>query len=156
MAERMRRKTARYAGFALAVAALLAILGAVILRLQALPRSPQPVAWGRETCARCNMHISDPRFAAQLQTKDGRILNFDDPGCLVLYEAEQKPDVHAMYFRAFNEDRWLSLDQVAFVDGQTTPMAYGFGAVPRATPGAISYADVRQRLIEHSKREARP
>ncbi|MCC6552581.1 MAG: hypothetical protein IT372_06090 [Polyangiaceae bacterium] len=145
MPERTGRRFGRWIGVALAMATI-AVLAAVILRWQELPQGVQPVAWEREVCARCRMHIGDPHFAAQLQTRDGRILNFDDPGCLILYEVDRAPDVHAIYFHLSREDAWASQDDVAFVPGQTTPMGYGFGAVRRGTPGALPYAEVRQRL----------
>jgi hypothetical protein len=135
-----------WVGVTLAVAAVAALAWAV-LRSQELPRGVEPVAWEREMCAQCHMHIGDPRFAAQLQTKDGRILHFDDPGCLVLYEATERPAVHAIYFHHLREDRWLAVDEVGFVPGQSTPMGYGFGAVDRGTPEAIPYAELRERLL---------
>ncbi len=47
------------------------------------------------------MAISDPAFAARLQTDDGRVLDFDDPGCQFRYQAEERLKVKALYFHAF-------------------------------------------------------
>lgn len=99
---------------------------------------PAPVAWDREACAHCRMHVGEPGFAAQLQTKDGRVLNFDDPGCLLRYEAEAHPEVHAEYFHHVAEDRWLPRERTAFLRADPTPMGYGLGAVERGTAGTIS------------------
>ena len=52
---------------------------------------PQPIVWDHETCAECGMHIGNPAYAAQIQTREGRVLNFDDPGCLLLYVAREHP-----------------------------------------------------------------
>jgi hypothetical protein len=99
---------------------------------------PVPVAWDREACAHCRMHVGEPGFAAQLQTKEGRVLNFDDPGCLLRYEAEAHPEVHAVYFHHMSEDRWLPRERTAFVRADPTPMGYGLGAVEQGTAGALS------------------
>ncbi len=58
-------------------------------RVRSRPRSAdpdavEPVAWDRAVCARCSMLVgASARFAAQLQTEDGTVLDFDDPGCLL-------------------------------------------------------------------------
>ena len=57
--------------------------GAVALGVRWLERPPAgPVepAWDSDHCAHCHMAVSDPHFAAQIQTADGRVLFFDDPG----------------------------------------------------------------------------
>src|SRR5690242_12190335 len=90
----------------LAFAGLVALggLGYALYRAQRLPEGPQPIAWDREACAHCHMHIGEPRFAAQLQTEDGRVLNFDDPGCLLAYDAAEHPRSRAVYFHHLRED----------------------------------------------------
>ena len=67
----------------LLVVALIAI-GVAFVRFNqvTLPQGPVPVVWDGEVCGHCKMHVGDPRFAAQLQTTAGDVLNFDDPGCL--------------------------------------------------------------------------
>ena len=124
---------------------LLVLLGLAIgLRLSArLPRGPQPISWDREACAECHMHIGDPRFASQLQTREGDVLNFDDPGCLLRYESERRPAVHARFFHALSAERWLEASEVAFVRVAETPMGYNLGAVPTGTPGALTLADAQ-------------
>lgn len=98
------------------------------------------------------MAISDPAFAAQLQTADGRILDFDDPGCLLTYLAQHTPRVHAVYFHAVDSDRWIPEADVAFVPVQHTPMAYNLGAVPKGTPGAITYAEAVRQVLRRPRR----
>ena len=122
--------------FVFAVAVL--ALGIAVTLGQGLPDGPVPVAWDEEACAECRMHVGNPAYAAQLQTRDGDVLNFDDPGCLLRYRATRHPKVHAVYFHAQQGERWLRESEVAFVRADDTPMGYGLAAVPRRTTGAVS------------------
>lgn len=136
-------------GLALGVTVALALV--IIVRFtQRLPSGPVLIVWDREACAECHMHVGEPRFAAQLQTKDGAVWNFDDPGCLLHYLATRKPDVHAMYFRHLREDRWLSRGVVGFIAVEATSMGYNLGVVESGAPGALSFDAAQARI------EARP
>ena len=45
--------------------------------------SPQPLKIGIDNCAFCQMTISNPRFGAEVLTKKGKALKYDDISCLV-------------------------------------------------------------------------
>lgn len=137
-----------------AIAALTAVgaMIALVLHAERLPEGPVPIVWDREACAHCRMHVGDPRFAAQLQTKDGRVLAFDDPGCLLAHLELEKPDVHAAYVRHVNEDRWVPLGSAGFVEVAESPMGHGLGAVDAAA-AAITVEAARDRIA--AAREAR-
>jgi hypothetical protein len=92
------------------------------------------------------MLIGEAAFAAQLQAQDGQVFDFDDPGCLLRFEAEREPAVHARWFHHLREERWLSGDEAAFVDVKPTPMGYGLGAVEAGTPGALPLDAARRRV----------
>ncbi len=133
----------------LAVAVLvagIAVLVVLVWRAQHPAEGVQPIVWDKEACAECGMAISTPAFAAQLQTVDGQVLDFDDPGCLLIYENKVKPEVRAIYFHAVNSHEWLSRDEVAFEKTDRSPMGYDLGAVPRSTPGAISYGEALAKM----------
>jgi hypothetical protein len=142
----MREGSGRKLLFALLALGIVGVLAFVVARAQRLPEGPVEIVWDREACAHCKMHIGDPAFAAQLQTRDGRVLDFDDPGCLLRYEAEEHPEEHAVYFHELRGKRWLRRDQVGFVEVTPTPMGYGLGAVELGTPGAISPDEARARI----------
>lgn len=134
-------------------------VGITLLRLGmwwagALPEGPEPVAWDRTACARCRMLVSEPSFAAQLQLLDGAVLEFDDPGCLLLYLHEQRPAVHAVYLHHREEERWLDRDEVAFVPSGPSPMGYDLGAVERERPGALTWASAL--ALSRSREAGRP
>jgi copper chaperone NosL len=134
---------------ALGLAALLAACGP--------PEGPQPVAFDRELCVHCRMLISDPAFAAQLQTVVGEVESFDDPGCLLARLEARRPRVRALWFHHLREERWIPGDDVAFVRVEPTPMGYGLGAVDAATPHALSLDEARAHVRERDgAREGAP
>lgn len=130
----------------LALAAVAGLVVALVLRGRPLPDGPVPIVWNREPCAHCHMLVGEPAFAAEVVTTAGDVVVFDDPGCLVRYLEERKPDVHRIWFHDSTGDRWLSAAEVGFVPGAETPMNYGMRAVPAATPGAIALDDIRRRI----------
>lgn len=140
---------------ALFAAALLGAgaLGWFVMHAQAPPDGPVPVVWGKQACAHCRMHVSEPAFAAQLHEKNGEVLHFDDPGCLfALLDEGRGREPHALWFHHLREDRWLSAKDAAFVPVDQTPMGFGLGAVSADEPGAMGLsaaarraADVRER-----------
>lgn len=113
---------------------------------------PQPIAYDREPCSQCRMLISEPRFAAQLETQDGEIRNFDDPGCLLAALTAQSQEFRALWFHHLHEDRWLDAEHVAFAPTQRTPMGHGLGAVAAGTPGALSLEQARALVAERGAR----
>ena len=124
---------------ALSVSVALGVLAFALVRYNRVspPSGPVPVVWDREVCQRCKMHVGDPRFAAQLQTAQGHVFNFDDPGCLLDYVHEHdEGSVHVVYFRDHAGNGWLSDDEVGFLPADDSPMGYGIRAVPKELPGA--------------------
>ncbi|NNG16914.1 MAG: hypothetical protein HKM89_10575 [Gemmatimonadales bacterium] len=67
---------------------------------------PRPIRYGEELCEYCRMTITDPRFAAQLVTRKGRILTFDDIGGLVAFVNEERippAEVHSLWVNSFTQ-----------------------------------------------------
>ena len=127
--------------------ALVAGFAALLYLAQRPPSGPQPVVWDKESCAECQMAVSEHGYATQLQTADGRVLNFDDVGCLASYLAKNAPAVKAIYVHHLREDRWVALEDVAFVEAGPSPMAYDLGAVDAGTPGSFPWAAARARCM---------
>lgn len=143
----------------LAVLLILAAMAGLVATLslgQRLASEPQPIAWNKEPCAQCRMHIGDKGFAAQLQLKSGAVRSFDDPGCAfrALVGAKQA-DLHAVYFRHMSEDRWIPRDEVRFVPAEGTPMGYGLGAVDGPVEGSLSLVEAMNRVLGEEHAEAR-
>ena len=128
---------AKIAKLLLLVIALVAVaVVAVRFNQVTLHEGAVPVVWDGEVCGDCKMHVGDPRFAAQLQTTSGDVLNFDDPGCLFDYLQSHEVSVHALYFRNYDGDGWLIESEVGFLPVEDSPMGYGIRAVPKDTPEA--------------------
>jgi len=111
-----------------------------------IPDAPQPIAWDREACAHCHMHVGDPAFAAQAIDGDGRVYDFDDPGCLLAWRARRATPPARVWFHAVDADRWLPIEAVAFVPVPQSPMGSGLGAVERGRPGALSVDEATRRV----------
>ncbi len=144
-------------GVLLVLALVVVAVGFMRFNQVSLPEGAVPVVWDREVCGHCKMHVGDPRFAAQLQTAEGDVVNFDDPGCLFDYLASHRGAIHALYFRDHLGDAWLSESEVGFLPVEESPMGYGIGAVPRGTPEAhgIDWAKARVRERPHQERGGR-
>lgn len=124
--------------------ATLAAIAAVAVALQrgsTRDDGPRPIAWGEEACAHCRMHISDPRYAAQLLTLSGEASSFDDPGCLLLRLGELEEPPVAVYFHHARDDRWLRAPAVAFVRAGPTPMGFDLVAVEPGAAGALDLSE---------------
>lgn len=129
-----------------------------------LPEGLVEIKWDRDTCVRCNMVISDPRFAAQLRGGDkNTAFKFDDIGCLVFWlrdKAAQYPWMAEPATRMWVADStdmsgatWLDARQAHYLGGRLSPMGYNFAAV-RDAPKEIPLGDaVRQSLTFAEMRE---
>lgn len=144
----------RLVTLAVAAAAVVAV-GFAWRAVTALPDGPEPVAWDKAACGECRMHVGDKRFAAQLQTKGGQVLEFDDPGCLFNYLEHKRPAVHATWFRHLREDRWVRGDQAGFVEAEQSPMGHGLGAVDRGAPGDIGVEQAIRKVTGEESADAR-
>lgn len=107
-----------------------AIVAAIVLVVLLLGRDsstgPEPIAYGRDACARCRMIISQPGYAAELRHASGNITKYDDIGCLL----EAMLAGHAEMPGAWVEDHQtaelvplLTATLVRVRDG-STPMAH--------------------------------
>lgn len=101
---------------------------ALVAACRSIPDAPVAIAYDREACTHCHMLIGDPRYAVQLVTDAGDVLDFDDPGCALRYLAQAHPAVHRLWFHDAASDRWIAAADVRFARGATTPMGSGLAA----------------------------
>lgn len=132
----------------LTLALVVVVAGLVRFNEVTLPEGPVPVVMDKEVCAHCKMHVGDPRFASQLQTVEGDVLNFDDPGCLFDYLQSNEVASHALYFRNYESDGWLAESEVAFLPVEDSPMGYGIRAVPKGSPEAQDIDWAKARVMD--------
>ena len=106
---------------------------------------PRPLAFGAEECSHCHMTLADPRYAGQLVTTTGKVLPFDDVGCLATFVATggiAGADIHSVWFHDFaRPDSLLEITAAVFLqhDSIRTPMDYHLVALRRG-PSADSLA----------------
>ena len=120
----------------------LTLLGSVLLVTAACGAPvPRPLAYGTERCAHCHMTLVDPRFSAELLTRSGRVIPFDDPGCLATFVATNglpAAQIRSLWVSAFLPPHaLLEVSGAVFLrsDSLHTPMDYGVVALapgPRA------------------------
>lgn len=97
---------------------------------------PRPVVLGSELCQHCHMTVSDDRFIAQLVTTTGKVLIYDDPGCLAtaLRDGVVEGDrIRSLWVTNYLEPAaLLDANEAWFVqsDRVHTPMASGLVALP--------------------------
>jgi copper chaperone NosL len=110
---------------------------------------PAPIAYDHVACDHCGMMVSDARFAAQLTTREGERLEFDDPACVFQYIAQEGPLLAHAWFRDSSapEDAWLDWQEVAFVAATGAPMNGGVAAVPVGTEGSFSFSEASTRVL---------
>jgi copper chaperone NosL len=136
----------------LALALVVVVVGLMRFNEVTPPEGPVPVVWDSEVCQHCKMHVGDPRFAAQLQTSDGGVMNFDDPGCLFDYLQSHPVTIHALYFRNHEGEDWLSESEVGFLPVEDSPMGYGIRAVPGAAPEAQNVDWAKAQVMNRPQR----
>ena len=135
------------------------------------PPGMQPIKWDRDTCVRCSMVISDPRFAAEMRggEKD-TVFKFDDIGCLVFWlrdKAAQHPWMNdpatRMWVADVNDMRggtWHDPRQARYLGGRLSPMGYNFAAVRdapqeiplgNAVPQSLTFEAMRTQVLAKGK-----
>lgn len=142
------------------VIALVVVVGAVVFLWPSQREGFEPIAYGRDACAYCRMHISQPGFAAELRDRAGTLTKYDDIGCML----RAMVALHREVPEAWVEDHagggfvpLLSAKLVRAPDADT-PMGYGIVAfkdedVARAF--AQTHAGELQRLEDILRDPAR-
>lgn len=96
------------------------------------------------------MNLVDPRFAAQLRTRTGKSVVFDDAGCLAGWIRENGSPVSAIWVATYTEPHdWLAADQALYLLSDTlrTPMASGLVAFRAGREADSALAALGGRLL---------
>ncbi len=125
------------------------------------PQGMAEIKWDRDTCTRCGMVISDPRFAAQMRGgPKNQAMSFDDIGCLVFWLKDQAAKYPWMNETATRfwvadadalGDQWLDPREAFYLPGRLSPMGYNFAAVGAASAGSLRYDDMRRDVLARGK-----
>ena len=115
--------------------------------------APRPLAFGAEPCSHCHMTLADPRHAGQLVTTTGKVLPFDDVGCLATFVATggiAADAIHSVWFHDYTQpDSLLDARAAGFLqhDSIRTPMDYGIVALRRGPRADSLTAATGGRLL---------
>jgi len=121
---------------------------------------PVEVKWDRDTCARCNMVLSDRQHAAEVRYVPGdgahsQVKKFDDLGCALLWLDQQpwreQPGVE-IWVTDYRDGRWLDARGAYYVTGRLTPMQYGLGAQAEPMSGTLDFAQARAHVYQVESR----
>lgn len=63
---------------------------------------PDPINYGSDVCAHCNMKIMDNRFGAELLNTKSKAYKYDAAECMVAYIKKNTLDIKEMYVTDFN------------------------------------------------------
>jgi nitrous oxide reductase accessory protein NosL len=116
---------------------------------------PVPVTLGRDSCTRCQMLLSDPRFVAEVRGGPGATLyKFDDIGCAATWlatqgwgaEAATRIWVAALTSRA-GAIEWLDARRAFYLPGYGSPMGYNYGASATAAAGSVDFATLQHAAL---------
>jgi copper chaperone NosL len=91
---------------------------------------PPQVNYGRDTCDRCGMIISDERFAGGLVAEDGTASLYDDIGEMLAVVREEGLNGRRAWVHDRNTRAWIDGTAATIVRGEPeiTPMGTGFVA----------------------------
>lgn len=116
---------------ALAVASFFLVGVVATVVLWPVRRSgPEPIAWGREACAECRMHLSQPGFAGELRGRDGTLTKYDDVGCLLRAMLKTHGEMPEAWVEDHEGGGFVPLLAAHLVRAESagTPMGYGLVA----------------------------
>ena len=155
----MNRRRFLAAGFALTpLAAALSACG----KDEHWPEGMHPIKWDRDTCVRCNMVISDRRFAAEMRGgPKNTVFKFDDVGCAIFWlrdKAKDYPWITEAVTRLWvadmaskgNDVTWLEARAAQYVS-KTSPMGYNFAASAHGQPGSVDFQTMREHVLARGK-----
>lgn len=113
---------------------MMASLAAFVLLMTACEPGPGQLQTGSEACSYCSMHISEPEYASQWVSKQGRSTFFDSIECLaaaVLEQGEDMDQLHSIWVADFSGGQdWLPIEEAHFLqsDGLKSPMSLSLTA----------------------------
>ncbi|MEW5980760.1 MAG: hypothetical protein AB1806_00150 [Acidobacteriota bacterium] len=90
---------------------------------------PQPIALGKDTCAKCRSVITTLDAAAQIVHEDGRVVFYDDLGCLATDQTALAGSGR-FYVQFAGGKGWMRVEDVHFASptDRTSPQGYNFFA----------------------------
>jgi copper chaperone NosL len=99
---------------------------ALMLSLGACASGPQPIAYGEDECAHCQMAIMDQRYGTVLVTAKGKVYKFDSIECMADFQATEKLSDAQPYVTAYNAPGQLvKVEDALIVHSEQLPSPMG-------------------------------
>ncbi len=118
--------------------------------------SPQPIALGQATCARCQTVIRSLDAAAEAIYPDGPPRFYDDLGCLATDPSADRPGAQ-FYVQQAGGKGWVRVQDITFASppGVHTPHGYNYLAYPEEEARNLApdhwargWDDLRRELLQ--------
>lgn len=89
--------------------------------------SPQPIAYGQESCYYCRMTIVDKIHGAEIITGKGKVFKFDAVECLINHTKEISPDEGFQYLtNHYNKPgEFVAASQAVYLYSENLPSPMG-------------------------------
>jgi len=98
---------------------------------------PVKIHWDRDACERCNMILSDRRFAFEIiNPTSGKVHKFDDMGCGIMWLKERNvpwKNRAIIWIIDAKNGKWINARKAYYTTGNVTPMAYGLAGYTKKT-----------------------
>ncbi len=94
---------------------------------------PQEIDYGRDLCTFCKMAITDPRYAAEIVTRKGRVYKFDSIECMIAATLDGTVDpaeVKAYWVKDWGTQKWIPADKAYYLQSTKlrSPMGLNISA----------------------------
>jgi len=122
--------------------AVAAAVAAVVFLWPGPGTGPEPIAYGRDTCAACRMILSRPGFAGEMRDRRGGLTRYDDVGCLVRAVGAARGARAEAWVEDHDGGGWVPLHAARLVRAGRADTPMGSGLV------AFADADAARRFAE--------
>lgn len=89
---------------------------------------PEPINYGKDICAHCNMKIMDKRYGAEYINSKGKVFKFDSGECLIDYAVQngiQENDGLGLVTDFSNPGTLIKVTDAVFIISQKLPSPMG-------------------------------
>jgi copper chaperone NosL len=90
---------------------------------------PEPIAYGRDTCGHCRMHLARPGFAAKTRDPGGALATYDDLGCLLAGMASTRDETAEAWVEDHHTGELVPLRDAHLVRAERVRTPMGSGVV---------------------------
>lgn len=110
---------------------------------------PEPVEFGKDSCAHCRMIISDHRFGGEIKTKRGKVYKFDSIECLKSFKSTD--DNATIYLLdSFHKGRFVMADSAYLQEDPSLHAPMGKGYLVSASNEDFKKSAAKEKTLRWS------